>query len=110
MEDTTLGIAIIITTLIIMVGYFLWAFGPYIGLASWITPTISTWAYRIPVVLAIYGILGVVIWIGYTMATTPPPVPLKNPLDLDRDLGEIIMGDKNEEDKSEEESDLEGEK
>jgi len=30
-------------------------------------------------------ILLIVIWIGYTMATTPPPIPLENPLDLDNE-------------------------
>jgi predicted DNA-binding transcriptional regulator len=25
----------------------------------------------------------IVLWIGYTMATTPPPIPLENPIDLE---------------------------
>jgi hypothetical protein len=33
-------------------------------------------------------ILFIVLWIGYTMATTPPPVPLDNPLDLETELDE----------------------
>lgn len=36
-----------------------------------------------PVIAAVFLVLFIVLWIGYTMATTPPPIPLENPLDLD---------------------------
>jgi len=39
----------------------------------------------------------VVLWIGYTMATTPPPIPLENPLDP-----EFEGEEKEEEEKKEE--------
>ncbi|MFP3950932.1 MAG: hypothetical protein ACLFVP_02140 [Candidatus Bathyarchaeia archaeon] len=85
MDDKTLGSAIVIFTCVIMITYFLWAFGPYLGPAfKWITPEIGEWAYRIPIILAVYTLLSIIIWIGYTMATTPPPIPLENPLDLER--------------------------
>jgi predicted DNA-binding transcriptional regulator len=25
----------------------------------------------------------IILWIGYTMATTPPPIPLESPLDIE---------------------------
>jgi len=37
------------------------------------------------VILAVYGILLIVLWIGYTMATTPPPIPLESPLEIVRE-------------------------
>lgn len=75
-----------------MVSYFIWAFGSSIpGINSLVTPEISAWAYKLPVLLAVYVALVIIVWIGYTMATTPPPLPLENPLDIDR-IGE----DKNE--------------
>ncbi len=74
----------------LIAGYFIWAFAPYLGsLFSFITPSMSEWAFRLPVVLAVYVILLIVLWIGYTMSTTPPPVPLENPLSLKRNLGDI---------------------
>jgi len=50
-----------------------------------ITPEISEWAYRAPVIIAVYAILIILLWIGYTMATTPPPIPLEKPLEIERE-------------------------
>jgi len=52
---------------------------------SWISPEMSEWAYRLPVILAVYMMLLIVAWIGYTMATTPPPIPLESPLEIERE-------------------------
>lgn len=72
-----------IVTGVVMVGYFIWSFAPYLGTTfAWLIPY-SEWAYKLPVIGAAYLMLVIVLWIGYTMATTPPPIPLENPLDLD---------------------------
>ena len=73
-------------SIIIMVGYFVWAFAPMLGPAvtNLITPKMSEWAFRFPVILAVYLLLLVVAWIGYTMATTPQPIPLESPLEIER--------------------------
>lgn len=34
---------------------------------------------RVTAFIAVLAILGVLAWIGYTMATTPPPEPLSEP-------------------------------
>lgn len=83
MDDKGLGTSIVVLTIIIMGAYFLWAFSPLIGLSRWIPPSVSVWAYRLPVVLAVYLMLGLILWIGWTMATTPPPLPLENPFDFE---------------------------
>jgi len=52
---------------------------PWWPLFSWI-PMISPHPYfaiAIPMYLAILLILFIVAWIGYTMLTTPPPIPLE---------------------------------
>jgi len=88
-NDKSLGI--IIATLGIggMISYFIWAFGPSLpGVNEVVTPEISEWAYKLPVLLAVYVALVIIVWIGYTMATTPPPLPLENPLDIDRTVGD----------------------
>ncbi len=95
MNDKTLGYTIMAVTAVIMVGYFIWAFSPYLGASfAWLAPYME-WAYRLPILIAVYLMLFIVLWIGYTMATTPPPIPLDNPLDLERE---------NTEDKKEESS------
>jgi hypothetical protein len=33
--------------------------------------------------VAAYLLLIIMLWIGYTMATTPSPIPLENPLDIE---------------------------
>jgi len=93
MDDRVIGGLIIAASLIVMAGYFLWAFAPYLGiLQGLITPEISEWAYRAPVIIAVYVILVILLWIGYTMATTPPPIPLEKPLEIER--GEEEEGEK----------------
>lgn len=79
-------------------GYFIWAFGPYIGMSSWISSGLSEWAYKLPVILAVYMMLLIILWIGYTMATTPPPIPLESPLEIERE--EINNIDEEEETKN----------
>lgn len=50
--------------------------------------TIYEWAIIIPVVVIAYLFLIVVAWIGWAMATTPPPLPLKEKGELDEEQGE----------------------
>jgi len=86
MNDRVIGALIVLTSLVVMAGYFLWAFAPYLGvLSQLITPEISEWAYRAPVIIAVYALLLILLWIGYTMATTPPPIPLEKPLEIERE-------------------------
>lgn len=87
MNDKSLGSLIVGVSVVIMVGYFVWAFAPLLGpaVASLISPEMSEWAYRLPVILAVYMMLLIVAWIGYTMATTPPPIPLESPLEIERE-------------------------
>ena len=83
MNDKTLGYTIMAATILIMVTYFIWSFAPWLGASfAWLTPY-TEWAYRLPILAAAYLMLLIVLWIGYTMATTPPPIPLDNPLDLE---------------------------
>ncbi len=83
MNDKSIGYGIMLVTIIIMVFYFVWSFAPWLGGAfAWLAPYYD-WAYKLPILGAVYLMLFIVLWIGYTMATTPPPIPLENPLDLE---------------------------
>lgn len=94
MDDKSLGYTIMVATIVVMLVYFVWAFPGLFGtLFAWLGPY-SEWAFKLPVIAAVYMILFIILWIGYTMATTPPPVPLDTPLDLDN---EFDLGDEEEE-------------
>ena len=73
-------------TLAVMAAYFVWLFpGVFGSMFAWVAQY-SEWAIKLPVMAAVYMILLIVLWIGYTMATTPPPIPLDTPLDLDSEF------------------------
>lgn len=58
----------------------------------------SPWVYVVlPIMLAEVLIFGIAAWIGWTMLTTPPPVPLE-------ELEELGLEEEKEEEKKEEES------
>jgi len=45
-----------------------------LNLESW---KLQLWLVAIPVLIAFLAILGIGAWIGWTMATTPPPKPIE---------------------------------
>ena len=79
-KDQAIGGAILLVCLIVAVGYLVSLFYPdwivNIGLAS-STASVQFWIIAIPVFVAFIAILGIGAWIGYTMATTPPPKPIE---------------------------------
>ena len=95
LDDKTLGYTIMVITIVIMAGYFVWLFPGVLGLT--LSPELVELAIKLPVMLAVYMILFIVLWIGYTMATTPPPVPLDTPLDLETEFNFEDDKDSNEE-------------
>jgi membrane protein implicated in regulation of membrane protease activity len=97
LNDKNLGYTIMAVAILIMAGYFIWSFAPWLGGSlAWLSPY-TEWAYRLPVLAAAYLVLFIILWIGYTMATTPPPITLDNPLDLESE------GEKNDEEGKKEE-------
>jgi len=83
-SDRTLGGVILVVSLAGIVAYFWLLFmSPW----AWLTVQISAFA-------AVGMMLLIIAWIGYTLATTPPPVPIED-FDFESEI------------KSEEESDSE---
>ena len=77
MRDKSLGILLFTVSMLAMVGYFLWLF-------SWLIlpqdililgKPLSDWALIVPVMIIVYTFLFIVAWIGWAMASTPPPLP-----------------------------------
>jgi len=65
-DDRVLGYIILLGSLLGVACYFYLVF-----LSPWVLLVV-----QVSVFLAVAAVLAVLAWIGYTMATTPPPVPL----------------------------------
>ncbi len=74
-NDKVMGGGLLVGSLAGVVVYFWLVF-----LSSWSLLTIQLSAF-----VAVSAVLFIVAWIGYTLATTPPPIPLEN-LDFDEEL------------------------
>lgn len=81
-KDQTIGGVIFLVCVVVAIGYIAALFFP-VELADLIGLTIRdryhaiTWLVAIPVLVAFVAILGIGAWIGWTMATTPPPKPIE---------------------------------
>jgi len=64
-KDQSYGIIILVISVI---GIFVYA---------WLLYAYAVIVLQVTAFIAISGILAIAAWIGYTMATTPPPVPLE---------------------------------
>ncbi|MEM3565509.1 MAG: transcriptional regulator [Candidatus Bathyarchaeia archaeon] len=80
-KDQSIGGAIFLICVIIAVFYTLIVFFPKGVLGAFGIPVDETqvriWAAIIPVFIAFIAIMGIGAWIGWTMATTPPPKPIE---------------------------------
>jgi predicted DNA-binding transcriptional regulator len=82
-KDQTIGGIIFLACVIIAIFYvvtlfypsWLSVFGTSIDI-SWMSQA-QFWIIAIPVFIAFIAIMGIGAWIGWTMATTPPPRPIE---------------------------------
>ncbi len=83
-KDQAIGGAILVVCVLIAIFYVVTLFYP-----SWLTVlgvsndavawqgTVQYWLVAVPVFIAFVAILLIGAWIGWTMATTPPPKPIE---------------------------------
>jgi len=80
-KDQALGALILVVCAVLIVGYIglLFLYDPYI--ISWLNigaaESVHYWLIAIPVLVAFVAVLAIGAWIGWTMATTPPPKPIE---------------------------------
>ena len=80
-KDQALGTVILALCAIIVIVFvmFLFLYDPYIS--SWLNIGAATeirfWIIATPVAVTFIAIMIIGAWIGYTMATTPPPKPIE---------------------------------
>jgi len=79
-KDQAIGGAILIVCVLVAVLYIVTLFYPTwlvtIGLLS-NTANVQFWVIAVPVFVAFVAIMFIGAWIGWTMATTPPPKPIE---------------------------------
>jgi predicted DNA-binding transcriptional regulator len=67
-KDQAIGGLIMIASIVGIIVY---------GWLLFFVPQLSLLTLQISVFIAVVAILGILAWIGYTMATTPPPAPIE---------------------------------
>jgi H+/Cl- antiporter ClcA len=79
-KDQAIGGAILLVCVIVALVYIVTLFYPdwlvSVGLLS-SSDGVQFWIVAIPVFVGFIAILFIGAWIGYTMATTPPPKPIE---------------------------------
>ena len=79
-KDQAIGGLIFIVCVIVAIGYVIALFLPkeLFSLLNAVPPVdFRLWLVAIPVLIAFLVVLFIGAWIGWTMATTPPPKPLE---------------------------------
>ncbi len=78
-KDQAIGGAILLVCVLVAVFYVVTLFYP-----SWLsvlgvveTSGVQFWVIAVPVFIAFVAIMFIGAWIGWTMATTPPPKPIE---------------------------------
>ena len=80
-KDQGIGGAILLVCVVVAVLYIVALFGytqiiqPFINIGS--ATEVRFWLIAVPVFVAFVAILFIGAWIGWTMATTPPPKPIE---------------------------------
>ena len=78
-KDQAIGALILVGS---VAGIFIYAW-----LLFLMGPAISLLALHLTGLVAVGGVLGILAWIGYTLATTPPPAPIEDiEKELEKDL------------------------
>jgi len=79
-KDQGIGGAILVVCVVVALLYVVTLFYPswlsLIGL-NFSASTVQFWVIAVPVLVAFVAILFIGAWIGWTMATTPPPKPIE---------------------------------
>ena len=77
MRNKSLGIVLLITSIVVMIGYF-WLLFLVPDDVIFLGKQANEWAIIIPVIVIVYAVLIVIAWIGWALSSTAPPLPLNN--------------------------------
>lgn len=111
-KDQTIGGVIFIVCVAVALLYVLTLFDP-----GWFSiigykpeeAAVQFWVIAVPVFIAFVAIMGIGAWIGWTMATTPPPKPIEE-ITTEIEEEKVTTEEQKEEPKTTEESPVEEKK
>jgi len=106
-RDQAIGAVIFLLCIVILIGYVAGLVYPQwiMTVLGWVGITVESplivrfWLIAIPVAIAFCAILAIGAWIGWTMATTPPPVPIEELEEELKEEKEEVKEEKEEEKK-----------
>jgi len=76
LNDKSLGSLILVLGILGAVAYIYWFFAPAdVNDPLFYLPTLRVrWALALPILVGVLALFFLAIWIGWTMAVTPPPI------------------------------------
>ena len=81
-SDKAVGWGLVAVSAIVILFYAVALFAP-----QYIHPGIDTLLIKVTVFAAVAAVFGILAWIGYTLATTPPPKPIE---EIEKELEEEL--------------------
>jgi predicted DNA-binding transcriptional regulator len=81
-RDKAIGVALMAIGIIVILFYAVALFAP-----QYIMAGIDELLIKITVFIAVAAVMGILAWIGYTLATTPPPKPIE---EIEKELEEEL--------------------
>jgi len=86
-SDRVIGIGLVAVSIVVILVYFWLLFIP----PDWNVPlldiSVTDFLIRLTVMIGVLGVFGILAWIGYTLATTPPPKPIE---EIEREIEEEL--------------------
>jgi predicted DNA-binding transcriptional regulator len=86
-SDRVIGVGLVVVSLVVILVYFWLLFIP----PGWTVPLlnihVTEFLIRLTVMVGVLGVFGILAWIGYTLATTPPPKPIE---EIEREIEEEL--------------------
>ena len=102
-RDQVIGAALVAASVAVIVIYGWLVFLPPSGLEI-LGVTVDIFVLKLTGFIAVLGVFGILGWIGYTLATTPPPKPIEEiEKELEEELKKLEEESKKEEEKKGEE-------
>ncbi len=87
-SDRAIGVGLVAVSVIVILIYFWLLFIPP---KDWNVPVlnmhVTDFLIRLTVMVGVLGVFGILAWIGYTLATTPPPKPIE---EIEREIEEEL--------------------
>lgn len=86
-SDRAIGIGLMVVSVVVILVYFWLLFIPPDLIVPLLNVSITEFLIRLTVMVGVLGVFGILAWIGYTLATTPPPKPIE---EIEREIEEEL--------------------